>query len=668
MATRGYNPGIGVPNPGEASPAVITAIQQIISKLGALSSPTFEDISLGGFVDDGAGFVKNDATGLLTGGNVIDVSDLPAHAATHESGGVDEIDHDSLLGFVADEHVAHSGVTLTAGNGLTGGGDISASRSFAVDGVLEDLMTLGAPTADGEFIVATGAGVFAYETGDTARTSLGVGTGDTPAFSGVTLTGNSTSSGRLDIDFSTTLSNQKALDTVLTVDTSGGDVGVGVGVRSMVEVSGGNDITSNILAHQATAKHDGTGTVALARALQGQVQCLSGGTVTEGAAIYANGPYITSGAVTTMYGIYIEDMSVTGVTNAWGLYQAAADDNYLAGQLGVGISSPVAMLHVAADDTQDLAILQEASDTDWTDAILKFRRSRGTVASPTVVQDGDEIGTILWRAYDGSDWESAAAIWAEVDGEPATAGDTTDMPGKLVFATTADGTDSLVTRMVIDNAGVTYIGDGGTTDYTKIEVDGTVEFNGAAKVWDDLRVPISSTKLGGSKDPDFAQFKDDGSSSQGVFIYWFDKTTEEEVYFTAQFPHAKQNASDIECHVHWVPKTTGASGEFVKWGLEYTWVDIDGTYGNTTIIYSDPTSAANATTSGDAAMTASKHYVTELGTISGSGITGVSSMLIGRVFRDAGDGDDDYDDDAGLLEIDFHYEIDTLGSRSEYTK
>jgi len=43
-----------------------------------------------------------------------------------------EIDHDSLNNFVANEHVDHTSVTLTAGDGLTGGGDISANRSFAV--------------------------------------------------------------------------------------------------------------------------------------------------------------------------------------------------------------------------------------------------------------------------------------------------------------------------------------------------------------------------------------------------------------------------------------------------------------------------------------------------------------------------------------------------------
>ena len=45
-----------------------------------------------------------------------------------------DIVHDNLSGFVADEHIDHSGVTLTAGTGLTGGGTIEASRTFNVIG------------------------------------------------------------------------------------------------------------------------------------------------------------------------------------------------------------------------------------------------------------------------------------------------------------------------------------------------------------------------------------------------------------------------------------------------------------------------------------------------------------------------------------------------------
>jgi hypothetical protein len=58
-------------------------------------------------------------------------------------------------------------------------------------GVLEDLNTLGAPASDGQFIVATGAGVFAYESGATARASLGLGTIATQNANLVAITGGS---------------------------------------------------------------------------------------------------------------------------------------------------------------------------------------------------------------------------------------------------------------------------------------------------------------------------------------------------------------------------------------------------------------------------------------------------------------------------------------------
>lgn len=55
--------------------------------------------------------------------------------------------------------------------------------------VLDDLNNLGAPTADGQFIVATGAGAFAYESTSTARASLNVDVAGTDNSTNVTLAG-----------------------------------------------------------------------------------------------------------------------------------------------------------------------------------------------------------------------------------------------------------------------------------------------------------------------------------------------------------------------------------------------------------------------------------------------------------------------------------------------
>jgi hypothetical protein len=63
-------------------------------------------------------------------------------------------DHDALTNFVANEHIDHSSVTLTAGNGLSGGGDITASRSFALD--LNELTT-ETTIADADFIAMVDA-------------------------------------------------------------------------------------------------------------------------------------------------------------------------------------------------------------------------------------------------------------------------------------------------------------------------------------------------------------------------------------------------------------------------------------------------------------------------------------------------------------------------------
>ena len=77
-------------------------------------------------------------------------------------------------------------------------------------------------------------------------------------------------------------------------------------------------------------------------------------------------------------------------------------------------------------------------------------KSRGaTLGTNTVVVSGDAIGTLSFQGADGTNFVEAAAIAAAVDGTPGT----NDMPGRLVFSTTADGASVPTERMRLDSLG-----------------------------------------------------------------------------------------------------------------------------------------------------------------------------------------------------------------------
>lgn len=78
-------------------------------------------------------------------------------------------------------------------------------------------------------------------------------------------------------------------------------------------------------------------------------------------------------------------------------------------------------------------------------------KSRGAaVGTETVVQSGDNIGTINFSGADGTVKQTGAQISADVDGTPGSA----DMPGRLNFLTTPDASGTPVLAMRINNAGL----------------------------------------------------------------------------------------------------------------------------------------------------------------------------------------------------------------------
>ena len=85
--------------------------------------------------------------------------------------------------------------------------------------------------------------------------------------------------------------------------------------------------------------------------------------------------------------------------------------------------------------------------------VLQLGHSRSSTPGHTILQNGDGIGTLRFEGSDGVGFIEGAQIRAQVDGTPGT----NDMPGCLVFSTTADGAASPTERMRIDNAGFTNI-------------------------------------------------------------------------------------------------------------------------------------------------------------------------------------------------------------------
>jgi hypothetical protein len=81
---------------------------------------------------------------------------------------------------------------------------------------------------------------------------------------------------------------------------------------------------------------------------------------------------------------------------------------------------------------------------------LVVGRQNGTTnGANNIVSNGDPLGTIVFSGADGTGLVRAAAINAAVDGTPGT----NDMPGRLTFSTTADGSATPTERMRIASTG-----------------------------------------------------------------------------------------------------------------------------------------------------------------------------------------------------------------------
>lgn len=169
---------------------------------------------------------------------------------------------------------------------------------------------------------------------------------------------------------------------------------------------------------------------------------------------------------------------------------------------------------------------------------------------------------------------------------------------------------------------------------------------GSGKIfWDDLFVPLTTTRLGSNSKPDF-DFTNIG--------YLFPQNDATEIlYFIIQMPHRWKEGSTVYPHVHW----RQAANQQVTFKLDYKWYNIGEAPAANYTTYTMATNAVAYSSGTIGQLTKGTDG------IAGTGKT-LSSIIICKLYRQ----DNVYTGDALTDQFDIHYQIDSFGSRQEYVK
>ena len=200
-------------------------------------------------------------------------------------------------------------------------------------------------------------------------------------------------------------------------------------------------------------------------------------------------------------------------------------------------------------------------------------------------------------------------------------------------------------RLVVN--GKMSIGNESAGNYTSVEADGTIKYNGNATVWDDAQYPFTVGSNAGTGYPTFV-------ADSGYYTFVIDTTGASKciVYYNdCQLTHRWKEGSTVYPHIHYKYTTTTGTPTF---GVKYRWFNRSETPGAWTWIRLTQTTG---TTDGKMEMSYNANG------ISGAGKT-ISSILQMQVYLISQTGT------GGIFGYgtDVHFEMDTNGSRTETSK
>jgi hypothetical protein len=201
------------------------------------------------------------------------VSSLPTGTVS----GSAQVDHNATTNYVANQHIDHSTVNISAGNGLTGGGTIAATRTLTLD-TGSTHFTGGVKTTLNANTVISGSGQVDHNATTNYVANQHIDHSTVSIFAGAGMTGGGTI----------------AASRTLTLDTGSAHFTTAVKGRLNVEtvVSGSGQIAINSTSGTLNINKGGTG----ATTQQAAINALAGA-VTSGQYLRGNGTNVVMSAI-----------------------------------------------------------------------------------------------------------------------------------------------------------------------------------------------------------------------------------------------------------------------------------------------------------------------------------------------------------------------------------
>lgn len=195
---------------------------------------------------------------------------------------------------------------------------------------------------------------------------------------------------------------------------------------------------------------------------------------------------------------------------------------------------------------------------------------------------------------------------------------------------------------------------GNNTDYVEINSSGNISLHGAATQFDDILGDITKLKVVGVG-------ISENSAENGIDMLT-SANLSDYVYANFQLSHRWKSGSTINPHIHFEQ----SENKIPNFLIRYRWQKNGGTKVTSWSGYKCNT----------AAFSYSSGTLNQI--VHGTGITpstsNISDIIELRIFRDNGNnsglftGADTYSTSAMITSVDIHFEADSIGSNTEYTK